>query len=246
MSLRGTTLLVLLLAGVQGCGGTTLLPECDVEGAVNLRVESAGHLNPDDDGDALPTVLRIYQLTELKDIETASFDELWNTPEELLEDAIVVEDELTIYPERVIERSFERNPDANYLLAMGLYRRPAGYSWRTILELPPPLEEQQCAAREAAEDPEDDVPQGVNPRVELYMDDYRIEGALFLEPAENGCTGLDCLDELAEDAASEAEGAGEEALPDTPDAPDAPDTPSTDTPSVDAPLKPSAPPLREP
>jgi type VI secretion system protein VasD len=198
-----------------GCGGTTVQPECDLPAGLELTIESTDRLNPDPRGEPLPTVLRIFQLASIASAETASFTEMWNEHEELLGDALLGMDELTVYPGRRVRRSFERNPDANYLIAMGLYREPSGQSWRVILSLPPPPGEQECAARANAED-EEEVVELVNPSVELYMDDYRIEGTLRLERAESGCVGLECLaddsaDGVTDEAGSAAEGAGQDA-----------------------------------
>ncbi len=202
-------LLTALIAVGGGCGGTTVASECEVPGAVNLVVTTEERLNPDPDGRALPTVLRLFQLAELSGVETASFEELWRDAEQVLGESVVGADELTVYPARRLERRFERNPDANYLLAMGLFRRPGGTSWRAILELPPPPEEQECAARAELDDDEE-VPEFVDPRVELFMDDYRIEGTLTLEPAGRGCVGFGCdLEDVADGAGQQAQEAAE-------------------------------------
>jgi type VI secretion system protein VasD len=183
---------------VFGCGGTTVLPECEVPGEVGLVVDSSARLNPDRSGEPLPTILRLFQLSDVRTAETATFRELWNKHEEILGESVKAMDEVTIWPERHLEREFERNPEANYVLAMGLYRRPAGFSWRVIFELPPTPEEQECAARAGAEEDEEEAgPELVNPSLRLYMEDYRIEGALRLEAVEQ-CTGAECALELGE------------------------------------------------
>lgn len=222
----------------SGCGGPTIVPSCDVPGSLTLIIETSDQLNPDDRRRALPTVVRLFQLSSLGPTETATFQEMWQEHEELLADYSVGMDELTVYPERTITRSFERNPEANYLVVMGLFRNPAGVSWRTILELPPPPSEQECAARLAANDDEEPVPPGLNPRVLVEMDDYHLEGTLYLDPESGGgCTGLDCL----EDAAQTVEDSSQEppeipdVEPETPDVPDAPDVPSEASGEVGAP-----------
>lgn len=212
-----------------GCGGTTVLPECEVPGEVGLVVDSSVRLNPDRAGEPLPTILRLFQLADVRTAETATFNELWKKHEEILGDSVMAMDEVTIWPDRHLERAFERNPDANYVLAMGLYRRPAGYSWRVIFQLPPTPEEQECAARSGAEEEEEEVAGLVNPSLRLYMEDYRIEGNLRLEAVQQ-CSGAECAvelgegevnsaaDSLVEGAESEAAGAAGDAAGAAPEA----------------------------
>lgn len=202
---------------LAGCGAAQA-PACDLPSDVNLTVKASDRLNPDDRGRSLPTVVRIFQVTELGDIETARFEELWKQPDELMGDTLVGKDQLTVYPDRVVKRSFERNPKANYLVGVGLFRRPSGVTWRTILELPPTPSEQQCAAQTRGEE---DAAPPVTPRVVLFVEDYRMRGQL--ESVRAGeCDGIGCLGVSAEDAKGAAESAP---APDAPAAPSAPGGP---------------------
>lgn len=217
----------LLLAGGVGCGGNLARPACDAQENANLRIEATDRMNPDDLGRPLPTIVRIYQLGSIGSAERATFEEMWHGDEELLGDAMLGKDELTVYPDTRIDRAFERNPDANYVMGMAVVRRPTGVSWRTILELPPPAQEARCAALQANPDQAPADPPTVSLAFEL--DDYQIEGAVRVAYPPPPCAEDDVICR-AERAAEEQAGAVE-----APEGPDAPEAPSPDVPPADAP-----------
>jgi type VI secretion system protein VasD len=184
-------LLAVLAVSVMGCGGTQS-PACQIPEEGNLMIEATDRLNPDDAGRALPTIVRLYQLTNLGNLELASFEQIWRQPEDTLGDTMVASDEVTVYPGQRVHRAFERNPDANFLVGVAIVRRPAGVSWRTVLELPASAEAQRCASLQA--DPEEAPPLPDVSRVEFRVDMYTIEGSLALQPVGGDCatTDLEC------------------------------------------------------
>ena len=145
--------LVVLARLIAGCGGNNARPNCDASEQANLTIRATDRANPDEDGRPLPTVIRVYQLANIGTMETATFEEIWESDEDTLGEAFLGKDELTIYPDTTVNREFERNPDANYIVGAAIVRRPTGQSWRTILEIPPPASEAQCAALQ--ENPEE-------------------------------------------------------------------------------------------
>ncbi len=222
------TSLAALLA--VGCAATPR-PSCDAQENANLRIESTDRMNPDEGGRPLPTIVRIYQLKNIGTMETASFDDIWQHDEDTLGDAFLGKDELVMYPQARVSRQFERDPDANYIVGVAIVRRPTGVSWRTILELPPPAAEAQCAALQQNPDAAPQEPPTVHLAFEL--DDYQIEGSVRLEYPPPPCADDDPICQAQQAAADAAEGAAPDA-PDTPQAPEAPSAPS-------APSTPSAP-----
>lgn len=223
-----------VLSALSGCGGNNARPSCDAQENANLRIEATDRANPDEDGRPLPTIIRIYQLGNIGTMETASFEDIWQHDEDTLGDAMLGKDELTIYPDSRITRQFERNPDANYIVGVAIVRRPTGVSWRTILELPPPAGDAQCAALQA--DPDAAPAEPPNVYLAFELDDYQIEGSVRLEYPPPPCADDDPICQ-AEQAANEAvEGAEAPEAPEGPDAPSAPSTPSTpSTPSAPTP-----------
>jgi len=227
------------LALLGACGGNNARPTCDPQENANLRIEATDRLNPDESGRPLPTKVRIYQLANIGTMETATFEEIWENDEETLGDAFLGKDEVWIYPDSRMSRQFERNPDANYIVGVAIVRRPTGVSWRTILELPPPAAQAQCAALQ--ENPEAAPEEQPNVALAFELDDYQIEGAIRLEYPPPPCAETDVMC-LAEQRAREAaEGIEAPEAPEMPEAPEVPnaDMPSTDVPSADIPSVPT-------
>ncbi len=164
------------------------------------------------------------------------FRDIWTNDEETLGDAVVARDEFWVYPDSRTGRQFERNPDANYIVGVAIVRRPAGVSWRTILELPPPAAEAQCAALQ--ENPEAAPEEEPNVHLAFELDDYQIEGGVRLEYPPPPCADDDPICQAERAAREAAEGAAPEApeVPEVPEVPQAPAPPSAPTaPSVPAP-----------
>lgn len=212
---------------VAGCGGTQA-PACEIPEQGNLLIYATDRVNPDEDGKALPTIVRIYQLKNLGKMEVASFRDIWQKAEDTLGDSLAVADEVTVYPGEKVTRRFERDKAANYIVGVAIVRRPAGGSWRTILDLPMSSSAKRCAALQ--EDPEKAPNEQSISRVVFRLDGYAIEGDLRTEDSAGCPSGdLDCLQSRAESAVPE--------MPDQEEAPEAPSTPeqpSMGMPSVGA------------
>lgn len=229
-----TSIALIALGALAACGGNNARPSCDAQENAQLRITATDRMNPDEDGRPLPTIVRIYQLATLGTMERATFDEIWTADEDTLGDAFLGKDELTIYPDSVISREFERNPDANYVVGVAIVRRPTGQSWRSILELPPPAQEATCAALQ--ENPDEAPPEQPTVYVAFELDDYQIEGSVRLEYPPPPCADDDVICQAEQSAAEQAEGVE---APEAPDAPDAPDAPQPDMPSTSAPSPPA-------
>jgi len=209
--------LALMSVAVAGCGGTQS-PACEIPEQGNLSIEATERLNPDDAGRPLPTIIRIYQLDGLGSLELASFEQIWQEAEDTLGETLLVADEVTVYPGTTVHRTFERDPAANFLVGVAIVRRPAGVSWRTVLELPASAEAQRCAALQ--ENPEEAPPLPDVSRVQFRVDMYTIEGSMALQPVADECesTDLACISEqVSEPEVPEIEEADVPQLPETPD-----------------------------
>jgi type VI secretion system protein VasD len=159
--------LVTLAASSSACA--TVIPTCRVPSGVELEIETSDRVNIDQGGEALPTIIRLYQLKNLSAIQSASFDDMLDRPKETLGDAIVHEDELTIYPGQIVVRRFERDPKADFLAGVVIVRNPVGTSWRTLQEYPIPGD--PCQEQD---DPEA-APTLTDLRVRYFLNEYRIE-----------------------------------------------------------------------
>jgi type VI secretion system protein VasD len=236
MMLRAWVVICFAAAWI-GCGASTPRPSCPVPEQGRIEFVGTDRLNPDDTGRPLPTIVRLYQLSSLGDVEQASFEAMWRAPTEVLGDTLLGVEEVTVYPDRTIRRPFERNEEARFLVAVAIVRRPMGESWRSIIELPLPVSVVTCGA-ETEEEGGEPPPPSI-PIVEVVADDYRVDASLRMVRTDDACSGpLGCAGDRAREAAGEEVGeAGEAASSQAPssEAPSTPDAPSTDLPSVPTP-----------
>jgi type VI secretion system protein VasD len=117
--------------GIFGSGDDKPVP-------MKFQLEAAARLNPDEHGRALPTVVRIYQLKSAAKMESAGFDDLFKREKEVLGEDMVQLDEIEVAPGERVGKILPREKDVKYVAVVALFRRPAGGSWRAILELPKP------------------------------------------------------------------------------------------------------------
>jgi type VI secretion system protein VasD len=102
-----------------------------------LRVtfEADERLNTDDRGHSLPTVVQLLQVRSARRLEGADFAAIYQRPKEVFEEDLLRVDELTLDPGQTLTREFPRDPQAKQVVAVGLFRRPAGAGWRAPLML---------------------------------------------------------------------------------------------------------------
>jgi type VI secretion system VasD/TssJ family lipoprotein len=183
---RPQMVMIRILAGLCAALALTACSKptvCTVPEPANLWVRGTNGLNPDPDGSPLPTLVRVYQLSNVGELEQASFEEMMRTPEEVLGESILATEELTVYPGRSTFRVFERNPGANYVVAVAVVRQPSGNQWRTVMPMP------GCNTKGDA-----------RPMVRLVLDGYSIEGSLNRDEEPDGCDDddVDCLRERSD------------------------------------------------
>ena len=164
---------------LAACNKSTV---CTVPEPANLWVRGSTDLNPDASGDPLPTLVRVYQLSNLGELEQASFEQMMRRPEEVLGETLLASEEVTVYPGRSTFRSFERDPGANYVVGVAVVRQPGGTQWCAVLSTP------TCGKKAKA-----------RPMVRFLVDGYTIEGAIDRESSPEGCKDEDveCLGERA-------------------------------------------------
>lgn len=167
---RARACALVALAGLvvlTGCSGQK--PTCKVPTAIELEIETSDRVNRDEDGRSLATLLRLYQVRDLSALQMSSFEDMLETPKETLGDTLLATEEVTLYPGQVTVRRFERNTQADFLVAMAVFRSPVGSAWRTIQEFPLPGD--PCAEQD---DP-DAAPTIADLRIRAFLEDYRIE-----------------------------------------------------------------------
>jgi type VI secretion system VasD/TssJ family lipoprotein len=142
------------------------LPPCPSAQPIKVRVSASQHLNPGEKGEALATVLRIYQLKGIGRLTGKSFDDFLDHDKDALGEDFLNVQELTINPGDQVDPHVTRSPDASYLLAVALFRRPAGTTWKVVRELSP-LDSEYCRAN--AE------PEKSAQVTRLFLDENRLE-----------------------------------------------------------------------
>jgi type VI secretion system protein VasD len=120
-----------LLAGCSLLG----LAKPSKPGPVRLQIQAGARLNPDDGGHALPTIVRVYQLRSAAKARTVELTELLRDPKEALGEDLLTTEELLLSPGQTVERTLTREPEARAVLVAAVVRRPAGVSWRDVIEL---------------------------------------------------------------------------------------------------------------
>ncbi|WP_002624179.1 type VI secretion system lipoprotein TssJ [Cystobacter fuscus] len=109
---------------------------CDKPPPFYLRLEASDRVNPDPRGRSMPTLVQILQLRDSLRAEQSSFRTLWDKPEAQLKEDLLQVAEFTVAPGQSVERWIPRDPKTQFVVAMGLFRQPLGYSWRTLTVLP--------------------------------------------------------------------------------------------------------------
>jgi type VI secretion system protein VasD len=137
---------------------------CDKPEPVKIAVSASERVNPDDKGAPLATVVRLYQTKGIDKLQLASFDDLLDRDKDALGDEMLSVQEITINPGERAAPQLVRNPDATYLVAVALFRRPTALTWRAVKKLPAP-DPQYCHAKDPL----------ARSTIALGLDDNRIE-----------------------------------------------------------------------
>ncbi len=141
---RSLCLAVLFLAalgsGSVGCKKKDEGPTCDPEAKnkfkVRVLVQPHTDINPDENGEALPTVMRFYQLNSDEAIPTLDFADTWQKGKEVFGDSFIAEDERQIFPGKPEQIEIEPDPKAAIIVAVALFREPTGLNWYRVWEVP--------------------------------------------------------------------------------------------------------------
>lgn len=105
---------------------------------IRVEVEAAARLNPDEQGESLPTTIRVYQLPSAGQAGTVELVDLLRDPKAALGTDVLGVADLVVQPGGRAARTLERDKGTRAVLVAALVRRPAGSSWREVVELPSP------------------------------------------------------------------------------------------------------------
>jgi type VI secretion system protein VasD len=115
-------------------------PAPEAPSPLDLEIAAGARLNPNDQGQPLPTVVRIYQLRSTGKLERTEFDRLYRQPKEALGEDLLQGEEVTLSPGETMKRRVDRDRGARYVAVVALFRRPTGASWKAVAELGAPAQ----------------------------------------------------------------------------------------------------------
>ncbi len=145
---------------------------CDRQ-VLTAAVISTKHINLTESGEPRPVQLRLYQLKNDVGFRNVSFEQVWKEDEEKLGEDLLDRQEFPVYPNARKEVDFERNPEAQYIVAAALFRDPKGKQWFTSFELPPPPGQEACGAK--CVDGECEEPADLNPKLYIRVDGTKVD-----------------------------------------------------------------------
>jgi len=176
------TLLLVAAAGTS-CAKRVGPAICETPPPFQVILDISEQVNPDPRGRSLPTVVQVLQLKDSVKLERAGFRDLWGRPKEFLGEDLLQTAEFTVAPGQKFQRWIQRDPKARFVLAMGHFRQPLGYSWRTVTVLEP-VPEVFCFERPAGDQGE---PRPGDVQLRYRLQGYQIDilrpQALLTQPA---------------------------------------------------------------
>ena len=127
-------LIAAALASLAACGGKP--PKEDKPPPV-LRVDvtAAPNANRGPGGQALPIVVRLYELKAQGAFSGADFFSLYDRESETLGGELIAREELTLAPGQTNPIRKPLNPEARYLGVLGAFRDIDRASWRSLAPL---------------------------------------------------------------------------------------------------------------
>jgi type VI secretion system protein VasD len=174
-SLKRVTAVCALLT-LPGCA-LTKGSACDTPPPFLARLEAAERVNPDAHGRALPTVVQFLQIKDSVKLERASFQKLWSDPKTLLGEDLLQTAEFVVAPGNEVRHWVQRDPKAQYVAAVGLFRQPLGYAWLAVAKLPP-IPSSQCEEQPAGD--RGDEPSLLDTQLRFKLQGYQID---YLRPS---------------------------------------------------------------
>ena len=160
----------------MGCAAPPAPPKkvCDKQ-FVTLQIYGSGTVNPNENGNPRPVSVRLYQLGSDLKLQNARYDDILLKDKETLGEDIVKSDDVTVYPNDLVEIKFERDKAAEYLGGVAYFHEPRGQAWKTFYEFPPIPGEGNCAAKGEGK-PENDV------HVQFFVDEAKIDNGSQYDP----------------------------------------------------------------
>lgn len=170
----------------------TCKPEDYAFKEISLYIQANRDLNLDEEGNPLPTVIRIYQLNGDLATRSLDFTELWEDAKTALGDEFISEKEIQIYPDSAELIKITPEDGARYILVFAAFQQPVGNTWYRVYPVPDSYGQQACEYKDEDKDP---ASLG-EPCAYFYLERNQIDGGKDVPPGfddakvETVCTPL--------------------------------------------------------
>ncbi|MCK4608334.1 MAG: type VI secretion system lipoprotein TssJ, partial [Gammaproteobacteria bacterium] len=103
---------------------------------IDVNINAAANLNQDQAGKSLPIQVKIYQLRDKNAFQQATFRQLWQDDQAVLNKDILDKQQLTVKPNSKKTTVLKRNKDCRYVGVIAIFRRPQADAWRALYIIP--------------------------------------------------------------------------------------------------------------
>jgi type VI secretion system VasD/TssJ family lipoprotein len=124
-------------------GGACAHAPCEEFAPISVRLTGSKRLNPNPDGQPLPTFVRVLQVKSAAKLEHLDLTDVWDKEKELLAEDLISSVELSVNPGKDTVTELTPSRDAKELVVVALFQRPVGDEWRLRKPLPK-LAERRC------------------------------------------------------------------------------------------------------
>jgi type VI secretion system protein VasD len=158
--------------------GETCKPEEYAFKEIALHIQANRDLNLDEEGNPLPTVIRIYQLNGDLATRSLDFTELWEDHEAALGDEYISDKEIQIFPDSSELIKITPEDGARYILVFAAFQQPVGNTWFRVYEIPGTYGQQACELKNEDKDP---ATLG-EPCAYMYLERNQVDGGKDVPP----------------------------------------------------------------
>ena len=107
---------------------------CSMSQQLHVGMSASNDLNPNQQGQSLPVMVRVVQLSSPDQFQQANYNQLWRQAKGTLSDSWVASRQLILSPGKSVDLHLPLSLKTQYLGVIALFREP-GNHWRLLLPL---------------------------------------------------------------------------------------------------------------